>query len=55
MRANLFLESVDNYIQTEREDGMVSFDESVRVLWRGGRISKTTAERNVSDPGVLSW
>ena len=48
------LESVDNYIQTGREDGMVSFDESVRVLWRAGRIGKATAERNVSDPGVLS-
>ena len=48
------LESVDNYIQTGREDGMMSFDESVRQLLRAGRISRAVAEQNVTEPGVLN-
>ncbi|MEK6258900.1 MAG: PilT/PilU family type 4a pilus ATPase [Planctomycetota bacterium] len=47
------LESIDNYLTTSREDGMVSFDESVRRLFEDSRISRTIAEQNVRDPSVL--
>jgi twitching motility protein PilT len=47
------IESIDNCLVTGRADGMVTFDESVRQLWKSGRISKATAEQNVSDTGLL--
>jgi len=47
------LESIDNYLLTGRDEGMVSFDESVRVLLREGKITRETAEQNVRDLSVL--
>jgi twitching motility protein PilT len=46
------LESIDNYLVTSRDDGMVSFDESVRQLWRAEKITREVAEQNVRD---VSW
>jgi twitching motility protein PilT len=48
------LESIDNYLLTAREDGMVSFDESVRQLLNSGRITRETAEQNVRDVTFLN-
>ena len=48
------IESIDNYILTGREEGMVTFDESLRQLLRAGRINRKTAEQNVNDPAVLN-
>ncbi|HEV3384477.1 MAG TPA: PilT/PilU family type 4a pilus ATPase [Gemmata sp.] len=47
------LESIDNYLLTGREDGMISFDESVRQLLRSGKITRKVAEENVNDVMVL--
>jgi twitching motility protein PilT len=47
------IESIDNYLTTGREDGMISFDESVRQLLIAGKISRTTAEKNVNDRSLL--
>jgi twitching motility protein PilT len=47
------LESIDNYLITSRDDGMVSFDESVRQLLRAGKISHEIAEQNVRDVSML--
>jgi twitching motility protein PilT len=47
------LESIDNYLLTGREDGMVSFDESVRQLLQAGKINRTVAEQNVRDVSFL--
>jgi twitching motility protein PilT len=47
------LESIDNYLITSRDDGMVSFDESVRQLLRAGKISREVAEQNVRDLSML--
>jgi twitching motility protein PilT len=48
------LESIDNYLLTHRDDGMVSFDESVRQLLRAGKISRETAEQNVREVSLLN-
>jgi twitching motility protein PilT len=48
------LESIDNYLLTSRDDGMVSFDESVRQLLRAGKISYDVAEQNVRDVSYLT-
>lgn len=48
------LESIDNYLMTSREDGMISFDESVRRLMLAGKISRDVAERNVRELAVLN-
>lgn len=48
------LESIDNYLLTGRDDGMVSFDESVRQLWRDERITRAVAEQNVREVSVLN-
>lgn len=48
------LESIDNYLLTSRDDGMVSFDESVRQLMRQGLISRQVAEQNVRDLNFLN-
>lgn len=48
------IESIDNYLMTAREDGMLSFDESIRQLLRSGRISRSTATEEVSDPSWLN-
>jgi twitching motility protein PilT len=47
------LESIDNYLLTGREEGMISFDESVRLLLRAGHISRKVAEDNVNDLTAL--
>jgi twitching motility protein PilT len=47
------IESIDNYLVTGREDGMVSFDESVRQLLKAGKITREVAEKNVRDVALL--
>lgn len=42
------IESIDNNILTGRAEGMLTLDESVKRLWKDGRISRETAERYVS-------
>src|SRR6478672_6992151 len=48
------IESIDNYIVNGREDGMVTFDESVRRLLRAGKITRPTAEQNATDASALN-
>jgi twitching motility protein PilT len=48
------IESIDTCITTGREDGMISFDESVRRLYHNGKITREVAEENVRDAGLLS-
>jgi twitching motility protein PilT len=48
------VESIDNYLLTSRGDGMVSFDESVRLLLRDEKITREVAEQNVRDPTMLN-
>jgi twitching motility protein PilT len=47
------VEGIDTLILTGRADGMVTFDESVRQLLRAGRISRSVAEQNATDPQIL--
>jgi len=48
------VESIDTCIITGRDEGMISFDESVRQLYRAGKIERETAEQNMRDPGLLN-
>jgi twitching motility protein PilT len=48
------LESIDNYLVTNREEGMISFDESIRQLLRAGKITREVAEQNVREPAILN-
>lgn len=48
------IESIDNYIVTGRDEGMLSFDESVRRLLAVGKITRETAEQNIRDVSLLS-
>jgi len=48
------LESIDNYLMSGREDGMISFDESVRRLMLDEKITREVAERNVRELTVLN-
>ncbi|HEV8061472.1 MAG TPA: PilT/PilU family type 4a pilus ATPase [Gemmataceae bacterium] len=48
------VESIDTYLLTGREDGMLSFDESIRQLLRAGRITQGVAADNVTDPTMLN-
>jgi twitching motility protein PilT len=48
------MESVDNYLLTGRDEGMVSMDESVRLLLRAGKITREVAEQNVREVSLLS-
>lgn len=48
------VESIDNYLLTSRDDGMLSFDESVRQLLRAGKITRETAEQNVREVSLLN-
>jgi twitching motility protein PilT len=48
------IESIDNYLLTGRDEGMLSFDESVRQLFRAGKISRDVAEQNVREVAVLN-
>lgn len=47
------IESIDNYLLTGRDDGMVSFDESVRQLLRAGKITEEVAQQNVREASML--
>jgi twitching motility protein PilT len=47
------VESIDNYLLAGRNDGMVSLDESVRVLLKDGKINREVAEQNVRDQTML--
>jgi twitching motility protein PilT len=47
------VESIDNYLLTGRDDGMVSFDESIRQLLRAGKITQEIAEQNVRDASLI--
>lgn len=49
------LDSIDNYLLTRRDEGMLGFDESVRQLFEQGLISREVTERNLRDPSRLSW
>jgi twitching motility protein PilT len=48
------VESIDNYLLTRRDEGMVSFDESVRQLYQQGKITRETAEQNLTDASALA-
>jgi twitching motility protein PilT len=48
------VESIDNYLLTSRDEGLVSFDESVRQLLRAGKISRAVAEQNVREASLLN-
>lgn len=47
------IESIDNYIVTGRDEGMITFDESIRQLFRNGRITRAVAEAHMTDPSLL--
>jgi twitching motility protein PilT len=47
------LESIDNYILTGRDEGMITFDESIRQLLVAGLITREVAEQNVRDVSML--
>ena len=48
------LDSIDNYLLTGRNEGMLSIDESLRQLLRAGKISREVAEQNIRDPSMLT-
>jgi len=48
------VESIDNYLLTGRDDGMLSFDESIRRLLKAGKITREVAEHNVRELNVLN-
>ena len=52
IRTNKLL-SIDNYILSGRDQGMVTLDESVKRLLEAGQISQETAERFISDSSYL--
>jgi twitching motility protein PilT len=47
------LTSIDNYILSGRDEGMMTLDDSVKELYFGNRITRETAERFVNDPTSL--
>jgi twitching motility protein PilT len=47
------VESIDTYLTTGREDGMLTFDESIRQLLRAGKITQAMAEEHIADPTIL--
>jgi twitching motility protein PilT len=51
---NSKLESIDNYLITNRNEGMLSFDESIRNLLNQGLISREVAESNVRELAILN-
>ncbi|HUE73674.1 MAG TPA: ATPase, T2SS/T4P/T4SS family, partial [Pirellulaceae bacterium] len=48
------VESIDNYLLTGRDEGMVSIDESIRVLLRAGKITRDVAEQNAREVSLLN-
>ena len=49
------VESIDNYLVTRRDEGMISFDESIRRLYQEDKITRSVAEQNVTDPTALGY
>jgi twitching motility protein PilT len=47
-------DSIDRNILTGRADGMITFDESIKRLLHAGKIDRDTAERFVTDTGMLA-
>jgi twitching motility protein PilT len=47
------IESIDNYLITGREEGMISIDESVRQLLKAEKITRQVAEQNVRELNML--
>ena len=47
------IETIDTNIQTGAAAGMITLDESIKRLWRAGRITRETAEHYVTDPQHL--
>jgi twitching motility protein PilT len=47
------IETIDNYLLTGRDEGMLSFDESVRRLLAADLITREVAEHNVRDRSML--
>jgi twitching motility protein PilT len=47
------LENIDNYLVTGRNQGMVSFDESIWRLLPEEKITREVAEQNVREPSML--
>ncbi len=47
------VESIDNYLLSGREYGLVSFDESVRQLLRAEKFTQQVAEQNVREASML--
>lgn len=52
IRQNKLL-SIDNYILSGREEGMISLDESIKRLLQAGKVSTETAERFANDASHL--
>jgi twitching motility protein PilT len=48
------VESIDNYLLTRKDEGMVSFDESIRRLYQDDKITREVAEQNMTDASVLN-
>jgi len=48
------LENLDTYLTTGRNEGMVSFDESVKRLLLAEKITREVAEQNVREPSYLA-
>ncbi len=48
-------ETIDNNIQTGRADGMITLDDSIKDLFARRKITRTTAERFVTNVDVLNW
>jgi len=48
------IESIDNYLLTNRDEGMLSFDESVRRLLQAEKITRAVAEQNVREVTYLN-
>lgn len=48
------VESIDNYLLTGRDDGMVSIDESIRLLLRAGKITREVAEQHAREVSLLN-
>ena len=48
------VESIDNYLLTGRDDGMLSIDESIRLLLRAGKITREVAEQNAREVSLLN-
>jgi len=48
------IESIDNYLTTGRDQGMINFDESVSQLLKAGKITREVAEQNMRDLSLVN-